>query len=75
MSAPLYLEDLSRTPCMHPQHKNEPCDEMVVSGRCHPAKPTRSKFLRARGVLEVSCAQCGKTIVEIAVARRGPRMN
>lgn len=41
---------------------------LILTGRCHPGKPTKASYARGSGVLRIECAVCSTLILEIQVA-------
>lgn len=67
-------ETLDRMQCAAPGCDHTAHDsEMYFHARCHPAAGIEASYNRDLGSLRLACTACGKTVVEVAVARKGNR--
>jgi hypothetical protein len=67
---PLYLDDVQAQTCTHPECTDPRCDELFLSGRCHPGRPVVAVAVKSRGTVVLRCAKCQAVVTEIAIASR-----
>lgn len=44
-------------------------EDLYFHAKCHPKKGTSVRYLHGKGVVVITCKQCGALIVEVAVAK------
>lgn len=42
-------------------------EELFIHASCHPRSPTWARYVRASRTLEITCAQCKRPVVTVAV--------
>jgi hypothetical protein len=73
MREPVTKEDLDnviRGGCQDPDctEHHEYQDMLFLHSRCHPSSKLHMSYKLGSGVLQVLCAECEKTVMEVAVA-------
>jgi hypothetical protein len=67
VALPLTQHELDAQRCAVPGCSHDSC-ELVLAARCHLGMATIVTYVKARGVLVVTCAVCQRVVTEISVA-------
>ena len=65
----LTQENLNEIPCETPDCTHEH-DVVILYSTCHRSAAVRLAYIKAHGILEVTCNQCKKIITRIKVAEK-----
>ena len=67
MTAPAVQQDLDAVECLNPQCPGG--HPVGIYPQCHPGSAVVAMYDRNRGVLLLVCHECGKTVLELAIAK------